>query len=81
MSAAVGKMCEPRLKSQRIIGRERDAGWDLRNGMSKRERVAMPPDARRAVVMLMIWMGCMADMTDCCKLRNQFYVRGNQYFR
>jgi len=28
MMAAVGKMWEPREKSQRMEGRERDAGWD-----------------------------------------------------
>jgi uncharacterized lipoprotein YbaY len=32
-------------------GRERDAGCDLRRGVSKRERVAIPPEARREVVM------------------------------
>ncbi|KAH4292382.1 hypothetical protein HBH64_184220 [Parastagonospora nodorum] len=37
-SAAVGKMCEPREKSQRVRGRERDAGWDFSRGMEKRER-------------------------------------------
>jgi hypothetical protein len=26
IAAAVGKTCDPRLKSQRTIGRERDAG-------------------------------------------------------
>lgn len=52
---AVGKMCEPREKSQRTVGRERDAGWAFRLGMSKREKEAMPPEARSAVVMLRIW--------------------------
>lgn len=60
----MGKMCEPRLKSQRVMGRERDAGWDLRRGSSKRERVAMPPDARRAVEILRIWIVCVADMVE-----------------
>lgn len=56
-------MCEPRLNSQRMLGRERDAGWDCSWGMSNRVRVAMPPEARRAVEMLRSWMvGVMADM-------------------
>lgn len=54
--AAPGKTCEPRLKSQRVSGSERDAGWDCSSGMSNRERVAMPPDARSAVDILAIWM-------------------------
>lgn len=33
-------------------GREREAGCEEIMGTSKRERVAMPPDARRAVDML-----------------------------
>ena len=45
-------MCDPRLKSQRVEGRDRDAGWDWREGTSKRERVAMPPEATRAMEML-----------------------------
>ena len=58
--AAVGKMCEPREKSQRIIGRERDAGCDRIMGMSKRDNAAMPPEAINAVDMLKIWMVCVA---------------------
>lgn len=54
--AAVGKMCEPRLKSQRVMGRAREAGWEEMMGTSKMERVAMLPDARRAVVMERIWI-------------------------
>jgi hypothetical protein len=53
--AAVGKMCEPRLKSQRVKGRAREAGCEEMRGTSKRERVAMPPEARKAVDMLRIW--------------------------
>ena len=49
---AVGKMWDPREKSQRTMGRERDAGCDFRMGMSKREKEAIPPEAMRAVVML-----------------------------
>lgn len=45
-------MCEPREKSQRVRGREREAGCEEMRGTSKRERVAMPPLARRAVEML-----------------------------
>lgn len=48
-------MCEPREKSQRVSGRERDAGWDFSKGTEKREREAMPPEARRALDMLKIW--------------------------
>jgi hypothetical protein len=54
MSAAVGKMWEPREKSQRVMGRARDAGWDFMMGTSNRERVAMPPEAMKAVDMLKI---------------------------
>jgi hypothetical protein len=60
--AAVGKMCEPREKSQRVSGRERDAGWDLSMGMEKSEREAMPPEARRAVDMLRIWTACVEEV-------------------
>lgn len=60
--AAVGKICEPRLKSQRVMGRERDAGWDWRRGTSKMERVAMPPAARRAVLMLTTWRNWVVDI-------------------
>jgi hypothetical protein len=59
---AVGKMCE--LKSHRIWGRERDAGCDFRGGMLKREKDAMPPEAMSAVVMLTIWMVCVADIFE-----------------
>ena len=45
-------MCDPRLKSQRVGGRDREAGCDWREGTSKRERVAMPPEATRAMEML-----------------------------
>lgn len=53
--ATVGKMWEPRLKSQRMEGREREAGWDWRMGTSKRLRVAMPPAARREREMEEAW--------------------------
>jgi hypothetical protein len=52
--AAVGKMCEPREKSQRVMGKARDAGWDLMMGTSNKDSVAMPPDAMNAVDMLKI---------------------------
>lgn len=55
MRAAEGKMCDPRLKSQRMEGRERDAAWDLSKGMSKSDSVAMPPEAKSAVEMLRTW--------------------------
>jgi hypothetical protein len=42
--------------------------------MSKRERVAMPPDARRAVVMLMIWRVWVADIVG---LGRKEYGGGN----
>jgi len=48
-------VCEPREKSQRVCGRERDAGWDRRRGTLKREREAMPPEARRAMEMERSW--------------------------
>jgi len=48
-------VCEPREKSQRVCGRERDAGWDWRRGTAKREREAMPPEARRAMEMEKSW--------------------------
>lgn len=53
-------MCEPRLKSQRMEGRERDADWDLRRGTSKRERVAIPPAASREVEIEIVWMRVVA---------------------
>ena len=40
----------PRLKSQRSWGREREAGWERRRGVVKREREAMAPAVVRAVV-------------------------------
>jgi hypothetical protein len=52
----VGAAWLPRLKSQRSRGSERDAGCERRRGMSKAERVAMPPEVKRAVEMVMIWM-------------------------
>lgn len=63
-SALVGKRCEPRLKSQRVRGREREAGWERRRGASKRVSVAMPPEERRAVDMLVIWRACVVDMVE-----------------
>jgi hypothetical protein len=53
-------MWDPRLKSQRVMGSEREAGCDCSSGTSKSERVAMPPDARRAVDMLRIWVAWVA---------------------
>lgn len=53
--ATVGKMWDPRLKSQRREGRAREAGWDWRMGTSKRLRVAMPPAARREREMEKAW--------------------------
>ena len=58
----MGKTCEPREKSQRVMGRERDAGWDFNIGTSKKVRVAMPPDAMNAVAVLRICMVVVADM-------------------
>lgn len=62
-------MCEPRLKSQRIWGRERVAGWDWRAGMSKRERVAMPPEAIKAVEMLRAFMRVVVVVADILGLK------------
>lgn len=59
--AAWGKMCDPRLKSQRIDGREREAGWDWSSGMSKRDRDAMPPEQRREVAMLTVLIESVVD--------------------
>ena len=64
MKEAGGKMCEPRLKRQRIRGSEREAGCDWRAGMSKRERLAMPPEAIRAVEMLRVWMRVVDGVVD-----------------
>ena len=61
-SAAVGKIWEPREKSQRVIGKERDAGCDLMIGTSKSESVAMPPDATKAVDMLNICRAWVEDI-------------------
>lgn len=60
----VGAVCEPRLNSQRSMGSEREAGWERSRGMSKAERVAMPPDVKRAVEMVRIWMACFAAMVN-----------------
>jgi hypothetical protein len=61
-AAAAGKMWLPREKSQRVMGRAREAGWDFMMGTSKSERVAMPPLARRAVLMLKSWRAWVEDM-------------------
>jgi len=61
-AAAVGKMCEPREKSQRVMGSARDAGCDEMMGTSKADRVAMPPEASRAVDMLKTWRACVDDI-------------------
>lgn len=55
-------MWEPRLKSQRVKGREREAGREVRRGVSKRERVAMAPEERREVVMLVVRMRVLRDI-------------------
>jgi hypothetical protein len=57
-------MCDPRLNSQRVEGRDRDAGCDWSIGTEKRDRVAMPPDAMSDVVMLNSWMSAVEDMVD-----------------
>lgn len=54
--AAGGKMCEPRLKYQRSMGREREAGWERSWGISIREVVVREPAARREVVMERSWV-------------------------
>ena len=69
MKEAGGKRCEPRLKSQRIWGREREAGWDWRVGMSKRERLAMPPEAIKAVEMLSAFMWVVVVVADILGLK------------
>lgn len=63
-TAVVGKMCEPREKSQRVRGREREAGCDFRMGTSKRERVDMPPALRRAVETLRAWRAVVEDIVE-----------------
>lgn len=65
-------MCEPQLKSQRVMGRDRDAGWDWSSGMSKRVRLAMPPEAIRAVEMLKVLIRVvvvLADILGCRQFR------------
>ena len=62
-------MWDPREKSHRIIGNEREAGCDCNRGISKKERDAIPPDAMSAVVMLKIWIVCVADMLFRCEVR------------
>lgn len=54
-AAASGNMCEPRLKSHRIWGRDRDAGRASNEGMEKSERAAMPPAPISDVEMLRVW--------------------------
>ena len=68
MIAAVGNVWEPLEKSQRIIGRDRDAGCDCNIGTSKRDNAAMPPDANSAVDMLKICMVWVADILDGARL-------------
>jgi len=48
-------MWEPRLKSQRICGREREAFCDWIMGRSNAESVAMAPDDMSATEMLVAW--------------------------
>jgi hypothetical protein len=48
--AAVGKVCDPREKSQRVLGREREAGCAARIGISKKVSVKMPPEAIKLVL-------------------------------
>jgi len=47
MKAAVGKTWEPREKSQRVLGRDLEAGWEARMGMSKKASESMPPEPIR----------------------------------
>ena len=55
MDAAVGKMWEPRLKSQRMDGRARDAGWDSMMGTANAESAAFPPVAISEIEMVAVW--------------------------
>lgn len=70
----MGKMCEPRLKSHLVDGRECEAGWDCRMGTSKRVRVAMPPAARRAVDMEAVWR--VAVRVDILVLGSHWWLIG-----
>ena len=49
-------MCEPRLKSHRTLGSDRDAGCAWSSGTSKRDSAAIPPDATREQEMLRAWV-------------------------
>lgn len=40
-------MWEPREKSQRVLGRDREAGWEARMGTSKKVSDSMPPEPIR----------------------------------
>jgi len=63
-------MCDPREKSQRIEGSERDAGCDCSSGVSKRDREAMPPEAIKAVEMLRSCAAVVAvDVEDMVRLK------------
>ena len=44
-------MCDPLEKSQRTLGREREAGCEARIGISKNVSDKMPPEATRLVPM------------------------------
>lgn len=55
IAAAVGNTCEPRLKSHRVRGREREAGRDCSMGMSRNVIPDMPPAAVNAVAMDVVW--------------------------
>jgi hypothetical protein len=50
-TAAVGNVCDPLEKSQRTLGREREAGCEARIGISKNVSDKMPPEATRLVPM------------------------------
>ena len=60
MEAAVGKMWEPLLKSQRIDGKARDAGWDSMIGRANVESAAFPPAERSEMEMVAV---CTARLT------------------
>ena len=68
---AAGKMWEPRLKSQRVWGRDCEAGSAWREGTEKKVRAAMPPEARRDREMLNMRMKDWAEamLTAACLKR------------
>lgn len=68
----MGKTWEPREKSQRVLGSEREAGWEARMGMSKKVSANIPPEpirlvqAERMRVVLMASEDMVLELCELC---------------